>query len=32
MVYKACDSLVMKPGCVGVRKTIETVRKIYLTV
>ncbi|MFB2607852.1 cupin domain-containing protein, partial [Rhizobium phaseoli] len=26
------DSFVMKPGFVGVWKTIETVRKIYVTV
>jgi uncharacterized protein len=32
VVYKAGDSFVMKPGFVGVWKTIETVRKIYLTV
>ncbi|WP_308010811.1 cupin domain-containing protein [Streptomyces sp. AC495_CC817] len=32
VVYKAGDSFVMKPGYVGVWKTIETVRKIYLTV
>ncbi|MGA5200017.1 cupin domain-containing protein [Streptomyces variegatus] len=31
-VFKAGDSFVMKPGYVGVWKTIETVRKIYLTV
>ncbi|WP_370745742.1 cupin domain-containing protein [Streptomyces sp. LUP30] len=29
---QAGDSFVMKPGYVGVWKTIETVRKIYLTV
>lgn len=32
VVYKAGDSFVMKPGYVGVWKTIETVRKIYVTV
>ncbi|MGZ2487721.1 putative cupin superfamily protein [Rhizobium pisi] len=32
VVYKAGDSFVMKPGLVGVWKTIETVRKIYVTV
>lgn len=32
VVYKAGDSFVMKPGFVGVWKTIETVRKIYVTV
>ncbi|WNM32687.1 cupin domain-containing protein [Streptomyces sp. Li-HN-5-11] len=32
VIYKAGDSFVMKPGYVGVWKTIETVRKIYLTV
>ncbi|MFI1510667.1 cupin domain-containing protein [Streptomyces sp. NPDC020597] len=32
VVYKAGDSFVMKPGFVGVWKTVETVRKIYLTV
>ncbi len=31
-IYKAGDSFVMKPGYVGVWKTIETVRKIYVTV
>ncbi|MFD6174410.1 cupin domain-containing protein [Streptomyces coeruleorubidus] len=30
--HKAGDSFVMKPGYVGVWKTIETVRKIYVTV
>lgn len=30
--YSAGDSFVMKPGFVGVWKTIETVRKIYVTV
>ncbi len=30
--YKAGDSFLMKPGFVGTWKTIETVRKIYLTV
>lgn len=32
VTYKAGDSFVMKPGFVGVWKTIETVRKIYVTV
>lgn len=32
VIYKAGDSFVMKPGFVGVWKTIETVRKIYVTV
>ncbi|MDK1384821.1 cupin domain-containing protein [Sinorhizobium sp. 8-89] len=32
VAYKAGDSFVMKPGFVGVWKTIETVRKIYVTV
>ncbi|MDK4715767.1 cupin domain-containing protein [Rhizobium sp. CNPSo 4039] len=32
MVYRAGDSFVMKPGFVGRWKTIETVRKIYVTV
>ncbi len=31
-VYRAGDSFVMKPGFVGRWKTIETVRKIYVTV
>lgn len=31
-VYRAGDSLVMKPGFMGVWRTIETVRKIYVTV
>lgn len=30
--YTAGDSFVMKPGFTGVWKTIETVRKIYVTV
>ena len=30
--YRAGDSFVMKPGYVGVWKTIETVRKIFVTV
>ena len=30
--YKAGDSFVMKPGFVGVWRTIETVRKIYVCV
>lgn len=32
VVYAAGDSFVMKPGFVGRWKTIETVRKIYVTV
>jgi uncharacterized cupin superfamily protein len=32
VVYRAGDSFVMKPGYVGVWKTIETMRKIYVTV
>ena len=32
VVYKGGDSFVMKPGFVGIWKTIETVRKIYVTV
>ncbi|HWU63022.1 MAG TPA: cupin domain-containing protein [Ensifer sp.] len=32
VIYKAGDSFVMKPGFVGVWKTIETVRKIYVFV
>ncbi|MDW8803960.1 cupin domain-containing protein [Streptomyces scabiei] len=32
VVYGAGDSFVMKPGFVGVWKTIETVRKIYVIV
>jgi hypothetical protein len=32
VTYCAGDSFVMKPGFVGVWKTIETVRKIYVTV
>ncbi|WP_028745894.1 cupin domain-containing protein [Rhizobium mesoamericanum] len=32
VVYRAGDSFVMKPGFVGIWKTIETVRKIYVTV
>jgi len=32
VTYKAGDSFVMKPGFTGVWKTIETVRKIYVTV
>jgi len=32
VIYKAGDSFVMKPGYVGTWKTIETVRKIYVTV
>ncbi|TIQ41392.1 MAG: DUF861 domain-containing protein, partial [Mesorhizobium sp.] len=30
--YRAGDSFVMKPGFVGVWRTIETVRKIYVCV
>lgn len=30
--YRAGDSFVMKPGFTGIWKTIETVRKIYVTV
>ena len=32
VVSRAGDSFVMTPGFVGVWKTIETVRKIYVTV
>lgn len=32
VVYRAGDSFVMKPGFTGVWKTLETVRKIYVTV
>jgi uncharacterized cupin superfamily protein len=32
VVYRAGDSFVMKPGFIGVWKTIETVRKIYVIV
>lgn len=32
VIYKAGDSFVMKPGFVGIWKTIETVRKIYVTI
>ena len=31
-IFRAGDSIVMKPGYVGVWKTIETVRKIYVVV
>ena len=31
VIYKAGDSFIMKPGFVGTWKTIETVRKIYVT-
>ena len=31
-IFRAGDSFVMKPGYVGVWKTIETVRKIYVIV
>ena len=30
--YRAGDSFVMKPGFVGIWRTIETVRKIYVTI
>ncbi|SCB35012.1 cupin domain-containing protein [Rhizobium hainanense] len=32
VVYRAGDSFVMKPGFTGKWKTVETVRKIYVTV
>lgn len=32
VIYQAGDSFVMKPGFVGIWKTIETVRKIYVVV
>lgn len=32
VIYRAGDSFVMKPGFVGTWRTIETVRKIYVTV
>lgn len=32
VIYRAGDSFVMKPGFVGIWKTIETVRKIYVTI
>lgn len=32
VAYRAGDSFVMKPGFTGVWRTIETVRKIYVTV
>jgi len=32
VIYRAGDSFVMKPGYTGTWKTIETVRKIYVTV
>lgn len=32
LTFRAGDSFVMKPGFTGVWKTIETVRKIYVTV
>ncbi|RAZ80588.1 cupin domain-containing protein [Mesorhizobium atlanticum] len=32
VTYRAGDSFVMKPGFTGIWKTIETVRKIYVTV
>lgn len=32
VTYRAGDSFVMKPGFTGTWKTIETVRKIYVTV
>jgi uncharacterized protein len=31
-IFRGGDSFVMKPGYVGVWKTIETVRKIYIVV
>ena len=32
VTYRAGDSFVMKPGFTGIWRTIETVRKIYVTV
>ena len=32
VIYRAGDSFVMKPGYIGTWRTIETVRKIYVTV
>jgi uncharacterized protein len=32
VTYRAADSFLMKPGFTGVWRTIETVRKIYVTV
>ncbi|UVC12268.1 cupin domain-containing protein (plasmid) [Rhizobium sp. TH2] len=32
ITYRAGDSFVMKPGFTGTWKTVETVRKIYVTV
>ena len=32
LTFRAGDSFVMKPGFTGVWKTVETVRKIYVTV
>ncbi|PRD43597.1 cupin [Phyllobacterium phragmitis] len=32
VIYRAGDSFVMKPGFIGIWKTIETVRKIYVVV
>ena len=32
VTYRAGDSFVMKPGFIGIWKTIETMRKIYVTV
>ncbi|MBB4008718.1 cupin domain-containing protein [Allorhizobium taibaishanense] len=32
VIYRAGDHFIMKPGFVGVWKTIETVKKIYVTV
>ena len=32
VTYRAGDSFVMKPGFVGIWRTVETVRKIYVTV
>jgi uncharacterized cupin superfamily protein len=31
-VYRAGDSFVMKPGFSGIWRTVETVRKVYVTV
>ena len=32
VTYVAGDTFVLKPGWVGVWKTIETVRKVYVTI
>ena len=32
VTYKAGDSFVMKPGFIGTWRTVDTVRKIYVTV